>query len=346
MDWVRPAVRSLEGYVPGEQPRDGGFIKLNTNENPYPPSPKVIEALRHACGEGLRLYPDSLAWELRSAAATRYGFAPEEILAGNGSDDLLAMIVRACLGRGDAVCYPTPTYTLYDTLVSIQEARALTFPFPADFTLPEGLAEAGAKVTFICNPNSPSGTWVPIEEIESLAKRCSGLVVVDEAYVDFAPASALSLAKTYPNVLVLRSFSKSFSLAGMRLGLAFGSREMIEVLAKVKDSYNVSRLALIAGVKALEDYQWMERNVERIRRTREKLLRGLERLGYAVLPSHANFVMARRPGRDLGGLVENLKERRLLVRHFPLEGLRDAVRITVGTDQETDTLLEALADFG
>jgi len=250
--------------------------------------------------------------------------------------------MRVMVGPGDVVVYPEPTYSLYDTLVTIQEGRALTIPFPPDFTLPEALADADGKVLIVCNPNSPSGTFTPLEVIDALARGRDGLVVVDEAYVDFAPATALSLLVRHRNLLVLRTFSKSFSLAGMRIGLAFGDRDLIAELTKVKDSYNVSRVAIAAGVAALEEYAAMEANVARIVATRTRLSAALPELGYAVLPSAANFVLARRAGVDQAPVQAALRERGLLVRHFATPPLRDALRISVGTDAEIDRLLDEL----
>ncbi|MBI4519107.1 MAG: histidinol-phosphate transaminase [Deltaproteobacteria bacterium] len=342
--FIRPSIRDLRGYVPGEQPHDRRYIKLNTNENPYPPSPRVIEAVRRAACEDLRLYPDPSATELRCKAAAVYGLSPAQIIAGNGSDELLAMIVRACAGAGDHVVYPMPTYSLYDTLVAIQGAEAVHVPFAEGFALPlEALAAAAGRVTFVCNPNAPSGTLTPLAVIEQLARRVAGLLVVDEAYVDFAHDSALPLVQRYPNVVVLRTFSKSFSLAGMRIGLAFADEGIIAELNKVKDSYNLSRLSLVAATAALTDYAWMQDNVARIRQTRARLLAGLRALGLEVLPSEANFVLARSRGRDMGTLQRRLKDGGILVRHFDTPELRDAVRITVGTDAEVETLLETMA---
>jgi histidinol-phosphate aminotransferase len=341
--FVRTGIRALHGYVPGEQPRDRRYVKLNTNENPYPPSPRVIEAVRAAVTDDLRLYPDPVATELRRKAGEIYGLAPGQIIAGNGSDDLLALIVRACASVGDRVVYPMPTYSLYDTLVAIQDAEAVHVPFPDDFTLPvAALRQLDGRVTFVCNPNAPSGTVTPVAVIEELARALSGLLVVDEAYVDFADATALPLVQRYPNVVVLRTFSKSFSLAGMRIGLGFGSPAVIEELSKVKDSYNLNRLSLVAAVAALEDCAWMERNVARIRTTRATLIERLRALGLHVLPSQANFVLARRPGRSMGEIQRALKQQGVLVRYFDTPDLHDALRITVGRDEECEALLVAL----
>ena len=346
MSRARPVVERMHGYVPGEQPRGGTVVKLNTNENPYPPAPGVIAAVAACAAADLRLYPDPMATALREAAARRYGVASEQVLVGNGSDDLLTMLMRTFVGPDDVVVYPEPTYSLYDTLVTIQEGRSLTIPFPADFALPAALADADGRVLIICNPNSPSGTFTPLDVIEDLARGREWIVVVDEAYVDFAPATALPLVARYDNVLVLRSFSKSFSLAGMRIGLAFGHPELLGELAKVKDSYNVSRVAIAAGVAALEDYTWMEQNVARIVASRARLSEELRAVGYDVLPSAANFVLARRPGEDQGAVQAALRERGVLVRHFATPRLVDALRISVGTDEEIDRLLAELRALG
>ncbi len=340
---VRPEILSVTGYAPGEQPRGRRYVKLNTNENPYPPSPRVLEAIRAAAGPDLRLYPDPGATELRAKAAELYGVSPESILAGNGSDELLSIIFRACVAPGDRVAYPTPTYSLYDTLVALAGATALDAPFPADFALPlDALAERGQAITIVCNPNAPSGTAAPVAAIGELARRLRGLLVVDEAYVDFARETALPLIHRHDNVLVLRTFSKSFSLCGMRVGLAFGHADLVAELAKVKDSYNVGRLGLAAAAAALDDYGHMLANVERVRQAREALAGGLRLAGFEVVPSQTNFVLARRPGQDLGDLQRSLKQKGVLVRHFATPALRDALRVSVGTPEDTEALLAAL----
>jgi histidinol-phosphate aminotransferase len=332
----------MQGYVPGEQPQGRAFIKLNTNENPYPPSPAVLAALQAAIDGDLRLYPDPVANAVRDRAAQRYGLRREQILVGNGSDELLSLILRACVGPNDRVVYPYPTYSLYDTLVALQEGTAVHVPYGRDFVLPNGLAEAAGKVTFLCHPNSPSGTAVPLSAIDALARASEGLVVVDEAYVDFADESALPLLARHENLVVLRTFSKSFSLAGMRVGLAMGSAELIAELMKVKDSYNVTRLSITAAAAALDDYDWMLANVARIRQTRGRLTAELRSRGFDVLDSQTNFVLARKPGQRLEPIYLQLKDRGILVRYFDTPELSDALRITVGTEEQTDALLQAL----
>jgi histidinol-phosphate aminotransferase len=320
-------------------------IKLNTNENPYPPSPRVLEALRDALDASVRLYPDPEATALRARASRVYGVPADHILVGNGSDELIALLLRAVVDPGDRVAFPVPTYSLYETMVAAQGGTAVKVPFPDDFALPDGVAAARARLTFLCNPNSPSGTLVPLPTVERLARAVDGILVVDEAYVDFAHTNALALVGKLDNVVVLRTLSKSFSLAGLRIGLAFATPEVLAGLRTVKDSYNVSRLSLVAAEAALSALPAMEANVARVRRTRAALTAGLERLGFRVLPSEANFVLARRRGEDLGPLAAALAARDILVRHFAVPGLADAFRVSVGTDDEIATLLAVLGEL-
>jgi histidinol-phosphate aminotransferase len=347
--YFRKNIAALAGYVPGEQPRENMVIKLNTNENPYPPSPQVIAALRKASNRSLRLYPEPLAESLRAVAANVYGVQPENILAGNGSDEILSIITRSFVGLEDRVAFPVPTYSLYDTLVAIQQGERVTVDYPPDFAVPETLASQNAALTFLCNPNSPSGTLVSLQDIERLAHAVSGILVIDEAYVDFAEsegASTLPLIKHLPNLVVLRTFSKSFSLAGMRIGLAFASEEIISGMMKVKDSYNLNRLSLVAATAALCDMPWMRRNIRRIQRSRGQLSTGLRKMGFYVYPSHANFVMARKKEQNLKTVYERLKSKKILVRYFDVPGLQDSLRITVGTPQEVRALLKEMKAIG
>jgi len=339
----RRNIARMEGYVPGEQPRGRDFIKLNTNENPYPPSPRVREAILRELGEPLRLYPDPGATALRRQAALTYGFDLPNVIAGNGSDDLLAMIARAFVGEGDPLACPVPTYTLYDTLVRIQGGKLAGVPYPEDYSLPRGLAGKKARVTIVANPNSPSGTAVPLRALAELADAVPGVLVVDEAYADFADETALALARERKNVIVLRTLSKSFSLAGMRIGLGFAHPRIIEGLEKVRDSYNLNRLSIAAGTAALADIAWMERNAAAIRRTREALAAALPAAGFTPFPSRSNFILARRArGESARPAYEELKRRKILVRYFDTPRLADSLRITVGTDEEVAALLGAL----
>jgi histidinol-phosphate aminotransferase len=342
----RSSIDKMAAYMPGEQPRAGErLIKLNTNENPYPPSPKVRRAVERSARNALRLYPAPRGDEFIAEAARRYGVPRDMILAGNGSDELLAMVFRAALGRGDKVAYPVPTYSLYDTLAEVQEARVVRIAFGNDFTLPlKQLAQARARLTIVCNPNSPSGSFTAIAKLGALARALEGrLLVVDEAYVDFAKDNALRLLRRHPNLVIFRTLSKSYSLAGMRLGLCFAHPPVIDALLKVKDSYNLSRISLAAGAAALGDGAWMRRNLKRVKATRANATLRLRKLGFAVAPSEANFVLARIAGRDLGPVVRGLRQAGILVRHFATPMLRDALRISIGTPAEMRALFRALA---
>jgi histidinol-phosphate aminotransferase len=339
----RRNIARLQGYLPGEQPQEAGFIKLNTNENPYPPSPAVRKALLAEANASLRLYPDPDATKLRRQAALTYGFDLSQVIAGNGSDDLLAMVARAFVGEGDTLCSPTPTYTLYDTLVKIQGGKVAGIPYTEDYSLPAGLAERRAKVTIVATPNSPSGTSVPTAALADLADRLAGVLVIDEAYADFAEENALSLAREKENVIVLRTLSKSFSLAGMRVGLGFGPPAILAGMNKVRDSYNLGRLGQAAGEAALKDIRWMEKNIAKIRKTRTTLLSVLPSLEFSPFPSQSNFVLAKRSrGRSAKPVYEALKRKKILVRYFDTSRLSGCLRITVGTDDEIATLLAAL----
>ena len=347
--YFRPNVGEMTGYVPGEQPAAGAkVVKLNTNENPYPPSPKVLEAVARSADEGLRLYPDPTAGALREAASRAYGFEPGWIVAGNGSDELLAMLVRAFASEAERVAYPVPTYSLYRTLVRAQGAEAFELPWADGYSIPQGLAGAGARLVILCRPNAPTGTVVPVDAVRELAGSLECVLCIDEAYVDFADSeddNCLALVREFGNVIVLRSLSKSFSLAGARVGLGFAQVPLVEGLGKVKDSYNLSRMALAAGEAALGDMDWMRGNARRIRATRARLVERLGGLGFSCLPSQANFVLARVGCPRAKELYGQLRARGILVRHFDQEAVRDCVRITVGTDAEVDALLSALGDI-
>ncbi len=340
--FARENIIRMKGYVPGEQPGEKRVTKLNTNENPYPPSPRVLEAIRSAASDELRLYPPPMADRLLEAAAEVYGVPPDHILAGNGSDELLSILTRVFVGENDRVAYPIPTYTLYETLCRIQGGSIVEIPFPEDFSFPEELLSSGAKMIFLANPNSPSGTVIEPGEIERVARSFDGVLVVDEAYADFAGVTCIPLVKELKNVVVLRTFSKSFSLAGIRLGLAFAHPEVVKQMVKVKDSYNVNALTQAAGLAALKDVEWMRKNVGKIVRTRERLSRELERMGFRVYPSRANFVLARMPGKRVDWIFAELKKRNILVRYFDAPMLEECLRITVGTDEEIDSLLKEL----
>jgi histidinol-phosphate aminotransferase len=332
----------MAGYTPGEQPRDGDHVKLNTNENPYPPSPRVFEALRaHLTGDRLRRYPDPLGTAFRQAAGRALDIDPDAVLIGNGSDDLLTILTRAFVPEGGLIVSPAPSYLLYRTLAALQGARFQTVPFTADWGLPTPWPVRGAHLTFLCNPNSPSGTAVPVAAVERLIEEAGGPLVLDEAYVDFADAHGLGLANR-PNVVVTRSLSKSYALAGLRFGFAVADPALVRELVKVKDSYNCDVLSLAAATAALEDQDYLRATRARVLATRRRLEAALGGLGFEVTPSQANFVWCRRGDRPVRPIYEELKRRLILVRYMSYEGYGDGLRITVGTDAEIDRLLEEL----
>ncbi len=344
MSFFRPAVDTLEPYVPGRQPAAGArVVKLNTNENPYPPSPRAMAALAALDGDELRRYPDPSSREFREAAAEALEVDPAWILAGNGSDDVLTMLVRSVTGPGRPVVYPAPTYVLYRTLAGIQEAPVVEVPFDDDFVLPvAALAEAGGALTFVANPNSPSGTAAPVPTLARLADSLDGLLVIDEAYVAFADADALDLVRRRPNVVVLRTLSKSHGLAGLRLGYAVAPPAVIEGLGKVKDSYNVGAVANRVGAAAIRDGAYAQHVAARIVESRGALAARLRELGCRVWPSQANFLLVRPPGGDAARLHHQLEASGVLVRYFDEPALAQTLRITVGTDAENAALLDAL----
>ncbi|HWG43718.1 MAG TPA: histidinol-phosphate transaminase [Gemmataceae bacterium] len=344
IDSLRPCIRAMAGYTPGEQPRDGTFIKLNTNENPYPPSPRVFEALREALtGDRLRKYPDPLGTHFRQMAGRVLGVDPEGILIGNGSDDILTILTRAFVPEGGLVVSPTPSYLLYRTLANLQGARFTTVPFTADWKLPEPWPITDADLTFLANPNSPSGTTVSLAEIDQLRGRLHGPLVVDEAYADFAEGNALELVtQGAKDVVVTRTFSKSYALAGMRFGFAVADPALIQQLMKVKDSYNCDVLSLAAAAAAIEDQEYFRAIRARILATRSRMEKALMDLGFIVCPSQANFVWCQREDRAVKTIYEELKRRNILVRYMNYEGCGDGLRISVGTEDEIDRLLNEL----
>lgn len=347
MTYFRQNIDLMSGYVPGEQPPpEVKVIKLNTNENPYPPSPAALQVLRELEGELLRRYPDPMAGAFRQAASQVLGVPADWILVGNGSDDLLTMIIRACAEPGRQVVYPMPTYVLYRTLSQIQGAEFVEVPYNEDYTLPvEQLVEAQGAVTFIASPNSPSGTAVPLERLEQLASQLSGVLVIDEAYVDFAESDALELVQKYDNVIVLRTLSKGYSLAGLRLGFGVANPTLLEGLIKVKDSYNLDAVACAVGAAAIADQSHKNANAEKIKASRTQLARALEDMSFYVLPSQANFLLAQSPSGNAQCLYEALKQRGILVRYFNQSQLTDKLRITVGTPEQNETLLEVLGEL-
>jgi histidinol-phosphate aminotransferase len=335
----------MAGYTPGEQPKPGeSVIKLNTNENPYPPSPKVFEAIRQLGGDALRRYPSPMADDFRRAAARIHGVLPEQILAGNGSDDVLQIALRSFCGPGDVLASPDPTYSLYPVLAELADVRFVTVPWGPDWRLPaDALIDTGARAIFFANPNAPSGTWVSPAEVSALASRTPALVLVDEAYVDFADASCLDLLAVHENLLITRTFSKGYSLAGLRFGYAIGHPAVIAQMTKVKDSYNCDAVAIAAATAALCDQDYARRCWARVREERERVTGALQARGFVVRPSHANFVLATvPPATRAKAMYEGLKAGGVLVRFFDKPDLTDKLRITIGTPEENSALFGAI----
>jgi len=348
LDLVRPAIRAMRGYTPGEQVPDA--IKLNTNEGAFPPSPRVMEALAGIADESVRLYPDPTARRLREAAAARYGVTPAQVLAGNGSDDCLTILYRTFLDAGNRVACPWPTYGLYDQLAAIQGAKLVTTPFKQTGTgweLPNDLGDQRAKMIIVANPNNPSATLVPARALLELAAAArDSVVVVDEAYVDFAladgiDASMLPYLDQHPNLVVLRTFSKSFSLAGARLGLLFASAPLIEEMMKVKDSYNVNAITQALGTAALEDRATHEAAMRGTLDERARLALELGALGLTWPESRANFLLVE-CGERAEALYAALREANVLVRWWSAPELRTKLRISVGRPDQNNRLLAAL----
>jgi histidinol-phosphate aminotransferase len=336
LSFLRPDIRAMAGYTPGEQPRGGPITKLNTNENPYPPSPRVVEAIRAALTDGgLRKYPDPVGTRFREAAGRVLDVDPEGIVIGNGSDDILTILTRAFVPAGGTVLSLTPSYLLYRTLAELQGARFETVPFGDNWSAPVSLPSG--NLFYLANPNSPSGT---VLEVEPLLDRATCPVVVDEAYGDFAEGNALALARA-GRVIVTRSLSKSYSLAGIRFGFAVTTPELAQELVKVKDSYNCDVLSLAAATAALEDQAYMQQTRAKILATRARLEGELAALGFAVTPSQANFVWAQHQ-RPVKPLFEELKRRGILVRYMNYSPYGEGLRTSVGTDAEIDQFLDIL----
>ena len=361
MSYFRKNIDQMSAYVPGEQPPAGAkVIKLNTNENPYPPSPRAVEAMRSVDPDCLRRYPHPFAQQFRLAASRVLGVPAEWIIPGNGSDDLLAMIVLAAAEHGRKVVYPMPTYVLYRTLGEMQDAACVEVPYDQEYNLPVErlIAEQGA-VTFVASPNSPSGTIAPWEQLEALAADLRGLLVIDEAYTDFADESALDLVRRHQNVIILRTLSKGYSLAGLRLGFGVMQPPAAEGIVKVKDSYPVDAVATAIGAAAMDDQAYKQLCVTKVKLSRGRLGEALRKLGFKVWPSQSNFLLAQVPENTdrhgtgpsnrspLSGaaVYEALKARGILVRYFNQPRLDDKLRITVGTDEQNAALTTALGEI-
>lgn len=344
-----PFVKDLVPYVPGEQPKMSRLVKLNTNENPYGPSPKVLEAIRAELGDDLRLYPDPNGERLKQTVADYYGVQPAQVFVGNGSDEVLAHVFHALFQHGQPLLFPDISYSFYPVYCGLYGIPFEAVPLDAQFRIAVAdYARPNGGIIFP-NPNAPTGCLLPLAAIRQLLEdNVDSVVVVDEAYIDFGGESAISLVDEYPNLLVTQTLSKSRSLAGLRVGLAVGNAELIEALERVKNSFNsypLDRLALAGAVAAFEDQDYFEQTCQTVVASREQLVVDLQDLGFEVLPSAANFVFARHPQRDAAELAAGLRERGVIVRHFKQERISQFLRITVGDAEQNMALQEALGEL-
>jgi histidinol-phosphate aminotransferase len=339
---ITKSVRKLEAYTPGEQPKALNVVKLNTNENPYPPSPKCAQALKNFDLENLRRYPDPVFQELRAELAKLNGTKKENIFIGNGSDEILSIAAKTFVEDNESIGSLDPSYSLYKTLAAIRNVPWVGFEttssldknFPAEVSL------------FLwTNPNAPTGVLAPKKKIAAFAKKFRGVIIVDEAYADFAEDNCMDLAvkRANRNLIVMRTFSKSYSLAGLRVGYCVGPKDLIDAMYKVKDSYNVDALAQAIALAAVKDQRWLKQNVAKVVKTRKRFIAALEKRAWDILPSQSNFVFAKPPsGKSAAEIFEMLKKHNIFVRYFSGEKTADRLRITIGTDEEMKKLLAFL----
>ncbi|PVV24630.1 MAG: histidinol-phosphate transaminase [gamma proteobacterium symbiont of Ctena orbiculata] len=341
-----PIVNQLSPYVPGEQPRLDNLTKLNTNENPYAPSPRVIEAINGAVNEGLRLYPDPTSISLRQTVADYYGLTAEQVFVGNGSDEVLAHAFFAFFQQSRPLLFPDITYSFYPVYCRLYGIDYRTIPLDDAFAIAlDPYTQVNGGIIFP-NPNAPTGCLLSLERIEWLLQRNrDSVVVIDEAYIDFGGDSALTLVDLYPNLLVTQTLSKSRALAGLRIGLAMGNEALIEGLVRVKDSFNsypIDRIAAVAATASFADEDYFSKVCRQIIESREQLSADLKRLGFEVLPSAANFLFVHHPRRDAVEIAAKLREQDVIVRHFRQPRIDGYLRITVGTPQQSGRLIEVL----
>jgi len=347
MKYQRDILKDVEGYVPGEQPQGGGVVKLNTNENPYPPSPKVLEALQAMTLEDFRKYPDPVSTKLREACARHYGAPGKEwTIVGNGMDELLALALRTFVDPEDTVVATYPTYSLYEVLVRLHGCRLDYIDLDDNFQLTDEHYNHRGRLFFLTRPNAPTGVAIPREDVARLCESFDGIVVIDEAYVDFAEDHCLDFPSMYENAITMRTFSKSYGLAGMRVGAAVARPDLINEFMKTKDSYNMNAVAQALGLAAIQDQAYVNETVRKIRETRERLSTELRAMGFSLPDSQTNFVLAQWTGKPTAReIFEALRERNIIVRYFNSRRLEDALRITVGTDEECDRLLAGLREI-
>ncbi len=367
MSLVRTNIEAMAGYVPGEQPKEGEAVKLNTNENPYRASEKAYDAIRAVADRGLNRYPNAVGQNFRQVAAELYGVEPDWIMCGNGSDDILTVLTRTFVGENELLRLPYPSYILYKSLAEIQGARSEEVYFQDEWKLPnyfaqepattptaphrvhelEGVASDSLKLVYLPNPNSPSGTLLSVEEVEKIADSLNCPLVVDEAYADFAGVSCVELVKRNPRVIISRTMSKSYALAGLRFGFMIAQPSLIEQTLKVKDSYNCDALSIAAASAALQDQEWLRATTQKIVSTRERLAARMRELGFVVPESHSNFTWNAWPDSSFSHeeLYLYLKKNGYLVRYMKYDAWGEGLRISVGTDEDTDKCLELIERY-
>jgi histidinol-phosphate aminotransferase len=345
MGYFRDNIEKADGYQPGFQPKQADVVKLNTNENPYPPSPAVLKALAEIGPEKLRRYPEPLGDTFRQAVAEVNGVSAENIICCNGGDDLLNICFRAFCDETRPVAYPVPTYSLYPVLARLQNCSAVEVAFDEEFNLPAKLAKTEAALTIVCNPNAPTATFIGVGELASVADELAGVLLIDEAYVDFAGDNCLRLVKDFDNVVILRSMSKGYSLAGLRFGYGIAQPPLIAGLMKVKDSYNVDAVAIAAATAAVKDQKYFRENVEKVKKDRDILIGQLRALKLKVPESSANFVLAECGNYKASRIYDKLIQRNIYVRYFQQPTLTNKLRITVGTGEQNAKLIAALKEI-
>ena len=345
MKYWNSRLKNAAEYFPGEQPQKlDEYIKLNTNENPFPPSKAVLEAIKAAANESLKHYPDPAARKVREAFANARGLDPENIFVGNGSDEIFTLIFRGFIEPEGMAAFPYPSYALYYTLAQLNGTQYDTINLNKDFSYDlSGFLKKKYGLAIIANPNNPTGSYCPLDEIRSFLKKYKGLLLVDEAYVDFYGGSAAPLVKEFDNLIVTQSMSKSYSLAGLRIGFAVANTSIIRGLMKIKDSYNIDRLAMAAAIAALKDQRGFNYNLQMLVNNKEYLEETLKGLGFDIAPSRANFIFVRHRNVPAGELYERLKERKILVRHYTGPVQSEYIRISVGTMMEIKSLVSELS---
>ncbi len=339
--FIAENVDLMKGYTPGEQPKFDDIVKLNTNENPYPPSPKVKDAIASLVTDSLRRYPDPVAMSVRTRIAELHSCPPECVFAGNGSDEVLSLAVKCFTHDGGSIGCFYPTYSLYPVLAEIRNVKTIETPLQSDFTWKKPAADFKSDLFFLTNPNAPTGIQYNFDDIKDFCDSFDGVVLIDEAYADFAAYNCMELAtrEGNKNVIVSRTLSKSFSLAGLRFGYCVGPRELIEAMYKIKDSYNLNAITQVVALAALNDIDHMKANAEKIISERRRMEAALEATGWTFTKSETNFIFARPPKGNAKEIFERLKEKHIFVRYFDMPLISDYLRITIGTAEENNKLL-------